>query len=182
MTKCTIHDCAATGVYVGDRDSSCSFDECNVVRCGGGGGEIPHGHSGVYVETGKSAISDSFVGGNALTGVSVVRGGKAILNDCDIVNNGAEAITIEDIDRGSSATLKDNFMNNNGAEGTEDITPSRFETIDGRRCGNERGLRGPSVMMAMAMGDGSDRLVANNSNDEDDEIEISPLLPPAALL
>jgi len=53
MTNCTIHDCAATGVYVGDGDSSCTFENCNVVRCGGGGGEIPHGHSGVYVETGE---------------------------------------------------------------------------------------------------------------------------------
>ena len=80
------------------------------VDCGRGGGDIPHGHSGVYVETGKGSVVNSFIGDNALTGVTVVRGGQVVLKDCDIVSNGAEAVTIEDIDRGTAAMLENNCM------------------------------------------------------------------------
>ena len=55
---------------------------------------------------------------------SVVRGGSAILDGCDVVNNGAEAVTVEDLSSGSTVTLTDNFMTNNG-DGENDITPAR---------------------------------------------------------
>ena len=93
-----------------DAESSCNVQLCNIVRCGRGGGDIPHGHSGVYVETGKGSVVNSFIGDNALTGVTVVRGGQVVLKDCDIVSNGAEAVTIEDIDRGTAAMLENNCM------------------------------------------------------------------------
>jgi hypothetical protein len=57
-TQCTIHDCAATGVYVGDSGTKASIEDCNIVRNGVGGTAVPPGHSGVYVESSHALIQD----------------------------------------------------------------------------------------------------------------------------
>lgn len=57
---------------------------------------VPPGHSGMYVETGKAVIDDSLIASNSLTGLSVVRGGKAWVSGCDITENGSSATSEED--------------------------------------------------------------------------------------
>jgi hypothetical protein len=107
-----IHDCAATGLYLGDNDSVASISGCNIIRNGGGsrrplptevdnfdGNEtdrVPPGHSGVYVEAGRAFIENSLVAGNSLTGVSIVRGGGVMISGCDVTENGSEAILVEE--------------------------------------------------------------------------------------
>lgn len=126
---------------------------------------------------------DSFLGGNALTGVSVVRGGKVVLKYCDIVGNGAEAITVEDTTRGSTAVLEDNWLMNNGA--ADEISPTSFDTVESRRSTGEKGLRGPSVMYEIAKGSSSSDFPEtedDNSGDGEEDHEIVPLLPPPLIL
>ena len=36
MNNTTVHDCAATGIYIGDSDSHAVIERCNIVRNGGG--------------------------------------------------------------------------------------------------------------------------------------------------
>lgn len=36
MSDTTVHDCAATGIYIGDLDSSARIERCNITRNGGG--------------------------------------------------------------------------------------------------------------------------------------------------
>jgi hypothetical protein len=72
-----------------------TLDRCNVLRNGVGGAEIPAGHSGIYVESSKALISDCFVSANSLTGVTLVRGGDAVIANSDVVENGSDAFTIE---------------------------------------------------------------------------------------
>ena len=36
MSDTTVHDCAATGIYIGDLDSSACIERCNITRNGGG--------------------------------------------------------------------------------------------------------------------------------------------------
>jgi len=104
LTNSTIVDCAATGLYVGDRGTRASVSCCNVVRNGFGstgraGGEppVPNGHSGVYVESSMCWIEDTLLAGNSLTGLSVVRSGFVNISCSDILENGqAEPILVED--------------------------------------------------------------------------------------
>ena len=118
-----MHDCAATGLYVGDMGSFSLVAGCNIIRNGFGtrvptraheaidsidaamdsehptrstGTMVPPGHSGIYVESTGAVIVNSLMAGNSLTGLSVVRGGSAKLKDCDILENGSEPLTIEE--------------------------------------------------------------------------------------
>lgn len=103
-----VHDCAATGLYVGDIDSIATVSGCNLVRNGGGSrrpprdaeeddmDRVPPGHSGMYVEAGRASVDNSLVAGNSLTGLSIVRGGGVIISGCDITENGSEPILVED--------------------------------------------------------------------------------------
>lgn len=107
-----IHDCAATGLYLGDNDSIANVSGCNLVRNGGGsrrplrtdvddGDEddsdrVPSGHSGMYIEAGRAMVENSLVAGNSLTGLSIVRGGGVIISGCDITENGSDPILVED--------------------------------------------------------------------------------------
>jgi len=109
-----IHDCAATGVYVGDVRSSCLIQRSNFIRCGFGkkydshshlysdlsGSEsmdVDSGHSGVYVEaTLEVTFDDSLVAGNSFTGISVVRCGAAALQNSDVLDNGDAPMAFEE--------------------------------------------------------------------------------------
>lgn len=112
VKESVIHDCAATGLYLGDNDSIASIRGCNFIRNGGGsrrpletdsdGNEdddtdrVPSGHSGMYVEAGRAFVENSLVAGNSLTGVSIVRGGGVVISGCDVTENGSEPILVED--------------------------------------------------------------------------------------
>lgn len=107
-----IHDCAATGLYLGDDDSFANVNGCNIIRNGGGSrrpplndaedsddddlDRVPAGHSGMYVEAGRALVENSLVAGNSLTGLSIVRGGGVIISGCDVTENGSEPILVED--------------------------------------------------------------------------------------
>lgn len=104
-----IHDCAATGLYLGDSNSMASIKCCNIIRNGAGSRRlqqnsfhddeserVPAGHSGCYVEAGMALIENSLLAGNSLTGLSVVRGGIVRITDCDITENGSNPILVED--------------------------------------------------------------------------------------
>ena len=46
-----------------------------------------------------------------MTGFTLVRGGRAIVSDCDIFENGSEAFTVEDSQTmGTSHDLSNNFL------------------------------------------------------------------------
>ena len=44
--NCTIHDCAATGLYVGDNSTKARILSCNIIRNGNGCRKINHGRLG----------------------------------------------------------------------------------------------------------------------------------------
>jgi hypothetical protein len=105
-----IHDCAATGLYLGDSDSVASVKSCNIIRNGEGSRRsepdsfddddaserVPAGHSGMYIEAGIAIVDNSLVAGNSLTGLSVVRGGVVRITGCDVTENGSDPILVED--------------------------------------------------------------------------------------
>jgi len=110
MNESTVHDCAATGIYVSDRKTSSLIQRCDVICCGFGTRRqeigstdmkplplVPPGHSGIYVEgTIGVVIDDSLLAGNSLTGLSVVRGGVTALKNCKIMENGAIPVGLEE--------------------------------------------------------------------------------------
>ncbi len=153
MKNTTVHDSAATGIYIGDLNSDSCIEGCNIIRNGGGtrlptsvtgirenqiavrevmatadadvASEhdhadnniddihidfpiyhydqdvddlqlVPPGHSGMYLESSTSIVKDCALTNNSLTGLSVVRGGKIKICNCDIFSNGSDPVTIED--------------------------------------------------------------------------------------
>lgn len=58
---------------------------------------VPPGHSGMYIETGSAILKNTLVASNSLTGLSVVRGGLVQISECDIADNGSQAVTLVDI-------------------------------------------------------------------------------------
>ena len=102
MRTTTIHDCAATGLYIGDAGTVSILTCCNIVRNGGGSRRIGHeyvpsGHSGIYVENAAAAIDNCLISGNSLSGISVVRQGTVRISDCDITENeGGEPVLTQD--------------------------------------------------------------------------------------
>ena len=94
IRSCYVHDCAATGIYVGGPGSRANIESTDVVRNGNGNTRarrgIPRGHSGVYLEQGNARIYDCNISNNSLTGISAVSPENAILNleETDLVQNG----------------------------------------------------------------------------------------------
>jgi len=85
---CTIHDSAATGIYVGGESTSGEAIGCIIKGNGKGGGRVLRGHSGVFVDRAKFNISRSTISGNFLTGVSIVgEGGFSVVEDSIIDGN-----------------------------------------------------------------------------------------------
>ena len=93
-----IHDCAATGIYVGGAGSSAVIRRTDVLRNGNGNRMarrgVQRGHSGIYLEQGRAVIRDCNVSQNSLTGISAVSQENAVLelSESDLVANGAQQL------------------------------------------------------------------------------------------
>jgi hypothetical protein len=89
-----IHDCAATGIYVGGLGSSSSIDQTDIIHNGHGNRRsrrgIGRGHSGVYLEQGVVSLTDCNVSQNSLTGISAVSHHNAtiLVENSDLQGNG----------------------------------------------------------------------------------------------
>jgi hypothetical protein len=95
IRRCYIHDCAATGIYIGSATSNVVIEHTDVIRNGNGNTQhrrgIARGHSGIYLEQGLAQITNSNISQNSLTGISAVNPANAILHliESDLVSNGA---------------------------------------------------------------------------------------------
>jgi hypothetical protein len=70
-----IHDCAATGVFVGGNGSRADLKRVDVTENGTGNqflGGIARGHSGLYIDKGAVSITDSNVSRNLGSGIFIV--------------------------------------------------------------------------------------------------------------
>jgi hypothetical protein len=99
IKQCYIHDCAATGIYVGGPGTDAVIESSDVVRNGNGNKMrrgIARGHSGIYLEQGNALVRDCNISRNSLTGISAVSVENAILNvhDSDLVANGTTQLEL----------------------------------------------------------------------------------------
>jgi Right handed beta helix region len=121
IRNCYIHDCAATGIYVGGPGSRARIERTDVIRNGNGNTThrrgIARGHSGVYLEQGHASILDCNISQNSLTGISAVSPDNAILNlqESELVSNGSFQLEMPSI--GSVAYAR-STTNNNTFAGT----------------------------------------------------------------
>eukprot|EP00980_Cylindrotheca_fusiformis_P007653 scaffold1605_cov141-Cylindrotheca_fusiformis.AAC.16 len=103
IRRCYIHDCAATGIYIGSAMSKVVIDSSDVTQNGNGNVHhrrgIGRGHSGIYLEQGLAHITSSNISQNSLTGISAVNPSNAILHliDSDLVSNGAFQLEMPEI-------------------------------------------------------------------------------------
>ena len=120
ITHCYIHDCAATGIYVGGLGSQVTIDNTDVIRNGNGNSHhrrgIARGHSGIYLEQGTAKIANCNISQNSLTGISAVSPSNAILHleDSELVSNGAFQLEMPNIGtraRRQSSTRNITLMN-----------------------------------------------------------------------
>ena len=97
LRDCMIHDCAASGVYIGGPGSEANMSTTDIIRNGVGSRLAPSraprvtcGHSGVYLEQGVAKIRECNISSNHLTGISAVSYDNAmlILEKSDLVANG----------------------------------------------------------------------------------------------
>jgi len=116
LSNCYIHDCAATGIYVGGPGSVARIHRSDVVRNGNGNRThrrgIARGHSGVYLEQGHATISDCNISRNALTGISAVSPDNAILDlqESELISNGSFQLEMPGV--GSLAHSRSTTHNN----------------------------------------------------------------------
>jgi hypothetical protein len=95
IRRCYVHDCAATGIYVGGPGSRAVIELTDVTQNGNGNrtrrGGIAPGHSGIYLEQGRAVVRDCNISQNSLTGISAISQDNAILSleQSDLVANGA---------------------------------------------------------------------------------------------
>jgi Right handed beta helix region len=99
MKQCYVHDCAATGIYIGGPGTDAVIESSDVVRNGNGNKMrrgIARGHSGIYLEQGNALVRDCNISRNSLTGISAVSLENAILNvhDSDLVANGTTQLEL----------------------------------------------------------------------------------------
>mmetsp|Transcript_26885 Transcript_26885/g.64135 ORF Transcript_26885/g.64135 Transcript_26885/m.64135 type:complete len:672 (-) Transcript_26885:135-2150(-) len=100
MNRCYVHDCAATGIYVGGPGSKATIERTDVVRNGNGNTQhrrgVARGHSGIYLEQGNLKCRNSNISQNALTGISAVSPENAILNleQSDLMSNGTHQLEL----------------------------------------------------------------------------------------
>jgi hypothetical protein len=94
-----IHDCAATGVYVGGSGSRAVLEAVDVTENGMGNlrvGGIVRGHSGIYIDQGVVSITDCNVSRNSSSGIAVISPDQTelTLKKTDILTNGNTPIDI----------------------------------------------------------------------------------------
>mmetsp|Transcript_2796 Transcript_2796/g.4521 ORF Transcript_2796/g.4521 Transcript_2796/m.4521 type:complete len:581 (-) Transcript_2796:196-1938(-) len=100
ISHCYVHDCAATGIYVGGPGSHALIERTDVTNNGNGnrharrGNGIARGHSGIYLEQGQCVVRDCNISQNSLTGISAVSQENAILSleESDLIANGAQQL------------------------------------------------------------------------------------------
>ena len=95
-----IHDCAATGIYVGSNECQLTLDHSDVIANGHGnqlaaanprnaGGGVSRGHSGFYLENGHATLTECNISNNSSCGISVSSPeSRLILSHSDVVANG----------------------------------------------------------------------------------------------
>jgi len=97
IQNCHVHDCAATGIYVGGPGTQAIITKTDVLKNGNGNVRargtrqvVGRGHSGVYLEQGKAIIRDCNISRNSLTGISAVSLHNTLLDleSSDLVANG----------------------------------------------------------------------------------------------
>lgn len=117
IKNCYVHDCAATGIYVGGPGSRAQIERTDVVRNGNGNTQhrrgIARGHSGIYLEQGHAQINDCNISLNSLTGISAVSPENAILDleRSDLVSNGS--VQLEMPHAGTPAHTRSSTTDNN---------------------------------------------------------------------
>ena len=103
MKTSRVHQCAATGVYIGGRGTRAVVSQTDVVRNGLGSqgnarrnGGIARNHSGIYLEQGVADIIDCNVSNNTLTGITAVstENSTLLLRDSDLQGNGSFQLEI----------------------------------------------------------------------------------------
>lgn len=111
-----IHECAATGLYIGGAGSVAQVFSTDVVNNGIGNRRsrrgIARGHSGVYLEQGAALLSNCNVSHNALTGISAVSPENCVLKveHSDLIANGTEQLEMPPT--GSTSWRKSSSINN----------------------------------------------------------------------
>jgi hypothetical protein len=122
-----VHDCAATGIYIGGIGSRAVIEHTDVIRNGIGNTRhrrgIARGHSGIYLEQGFAQIANCNISLNALTGISAVSPLNAILHleESDLISNGAFQLDMPDV---GSVADRQSF--------TRNINLARFGSIRSR--------------------------------------------------
>jgi hypothetical protein len=96
-----IHDCAATGVYVGGDGSRAVLEAVDVTDNGMGNqrvGGIVRGHSGIYIDQGIVTITDCNVSHNSSSGIAVISPDQTelTLKKTDILTNGNTPVDVHD--------------------------------------------------------------------------------------
>jgi len=116
IRQCYIHDCAATGIYVGGPGSHAHIEGTDVLRNGNGNRNrrgIARGHSGIYLEQGTATVRNCNISQNSLTGLSAISQDNAILSLelSDLIANGS--IQLEMPADGTLARRRSLARNNN---------------------------------------------------------------------
>lgn len=118
---CSIHNCAATGLYLGGIGSVATITRSDIYENGNGndrrrreGEQVTRGHSGVYVEQGIAKVRDCNISKNSLTGMSGIHQDKATLQieNSDIVSNGSVQLELPpqgSVSRGRSFSRGNNI-------------------------------------------------------------------------
>lgn len=121
INDCYIHNCAATGIYVGGPGSVADVVRTDVVQNGNGNERsrrgIARGHSGVYLEQGIATLRDCNVSDNSLTGISAVSSENATLTveDTDLMSNGSIQLELPPL--GSASHRRSVSRNNSVSAG-----------------------------------------------------------------
>lgn len=116
IDSCYIHDCAATGIYVGGPGSVATIERTDVLKNGNGNERnrrgIARGHSGVYLEQGVTTVRDCNISNNSLTGISAISSDNATIavEETDLMSNGS--VQLEMPPTGSASRRRSVTRNN----------------------------------------------------------------------
>lgn len=116
IRNCYVHNCAATGIYVGAPGTRVHIENTDVIQNGRGNmlhrRGIARGHSGVYLEQGHAHILNCSISRNSLTGISAVSPENAILDlqDSELVSNGSFQLEMPGV--GSFSHSRSTSLNN----------------------------------------------------------------------
>lgn len=130
ISRSYIHDCAATGIYVGGSGSRATIEQSDVIYNGKGNTRnrrgIAAGHSGIYLEQGRASILDCNISRNTLTGISAISASNALLSlqESDLVSNGTFQLEMPDV--GTTAYRNSVTLNNNLASSGRGRSRSGF--------------------------------------------------------